>query len=112
MMPGAGKKHGARHLLEDVVRLAKSAGARYLVETDTDWRALGLEYEEVFEHVAALTPRDFYKSTESDLKPGTWLDVYRPFIRTRSFPAGVEVYCKVTISGDGVVLIVLSFKEA
>jgi hypothetical protein len=95
-----------------VLRLAASAGQRWLKEEDNDWRSLGLEYEEVFEHVARLEPRDFDKSIASDLKPGTWLDVYRPLIHTRVFPNGVRVYCKVTITAGGALLIVLSFKEA
>ena len=83
-----------------------------LKESPSDWKALGLEYEEVFEQVAKLEPSQFQKSMESELRPGTWLDVYRPTITSPVFPRGVEVYCKVTISNDGVVLFVLSFKEA
>ncbi len=62
--------------------------------------------------MSRLQPGDFYKSMESELVPGTWLDVYRPTLRTPTHPKGIRVYCKVTISDDGVVLIVLSFKEA
>jgi hypothetical protein len=99
-----------KHALADVVRLARIGGRRVLRESPSDWKATGLEYEEVFEVVAKLKPSDFYKSMKSEQLPGTWLDD-RPRITTPAFPRGVDIYCKVTISEDGVVLFVLSFKE-
>ena len=55
--------------------------------------------------ICNLSPRDFYKSMESDRRPGRWQDVYR----TRF--AGFRVYVKFDlVHGEGEVVVVLSFK--
>jgi len=99
------------HPLSEVIRLAGLGGQRRLAESESDWRATGLEYEEVFEAVQKLKPSDFVKSDPSKHIPGTWLDVYNARITSPLFPRGVEIYCKVTISDDKVCLTILSFKE-
>ena len=52
--------------------------------------------------VAALTPRDFYKSMTTHADHRVWQDVYRP-----KSPAG-EVYLKLTVIDD---VLIVSFKE-
>jgi motility quorum-sensing regulator/GCU-specific mRNA interferase toxin len=64
--------------------------------------SLGFGFEDIVGVVAALTPRDFYKSMTTYADHRVWQDVYRP--RT---PAG-EVYLKLTVI-DGVLIV--SFKE-
>ena len=64
--------------------------------------AMGFGFEEIVGVVAALTPRDFYKSMTIHADHRIWLDVYRP--RT---PAG-DVYLKLTVIDD---VLIVSFKE-
>jgi motility quorum-sensing regulator/GCU-specific mRNA interferase toxin len=52
--------------------------------------------------VAALTPRDFYKSMTTHADRRVWQDVYRP-----ETPVG-EVYLKLTVLDD---VLIVSFKE-
>jgi len=52
---------------------------------------LGFGFEEIIGVVAALTPRDFYKSMTTHADHRVWQDVYRP-----QTPAG-EVYLKLTV---------------
>ena len=52
--------------------------------------------------VAALAPRDFYKSMTTHADHRVWQDVYRP-----KTPAG-EVYLKLTVIDD---VLIVSFKE-
>jgi motility quorum-sensing regulator/GCU-specific mRNA interferase toxin len=64
--------------------------------------ALGFGFEEIIGVVAALTPRDFYKSMTTHADHRIWQDVYRP-----KTPAG-EVYLKLTVLDD---VVIVSFKE-
>ena len=64
--------------------------------------ALGFGFEEIVGVVAALTPRDFYKSMTTHADHRIWQDVYRP--KT----AAGEVYLKVTVIDD---VLIVSFKE-
>ena len=64
--------------------------------------ALGFGFEEIVGVVAALTPRDFYKSMTTHADRRVWQDVYRP-----ETPAG-EVYLKLTVLDD---VLIVSFKE-
>jgi motility quorum-sensing regulator/GCU-specific mRNA interferase toxin len=64
--------------------------------------ALGLGFKEIVEVVAALTPRDFYKSMTTHADSRVWQDVYRP--KT----AAGEVYLKLTVTGE---VLIVSFKE-
>ena len=64
--------------------------------------ALGFSFEEIVKVVAALTPRDFYKSMTTHADHRIWQDVYRP-----KTPSG-EVYLKLTVI-DAVLIV--SFKE-
>jgi motility quorum-sensing regulator/GCU-specific mRNA interferase toxin len=63
---------------------------------------LGFGFEEIIGVVAALTPRDFYKSTTIQADHRVWQDVYRP-----KTPAG-KVYLKLTVIDD---LLIVSFKQ-
>jgi motility quorum-sensing regulator/GCU-specific mRNA interferase toxin len=64
--------------------------------------AMGFAFEEIVGVVAALTPRDFYKSmtTHADHRVGQ--DVYRP-----KTSAG-DVHLKLTVIDD---VLIVSFKE-
>lgn len=64
--------------------------------------ALGLSFEEMVGVVAALTPRDFYKSMTTHADHRIWQDVYRP-----KTPAG-DVYLKLTVLDD---VLIVSLKE-
>jgi len=64
--------------------------------------ALGFGFEEIVGVVAALTPRDFYKSMTTHADHRVWQDVYRP-----KTSAG-EVYLKLTVIDD---VLIVSFKE-
>jgi motility quorum-sensing regulator / GCU-specific mRNA interferase toxin len=64
--------------------------------------ALGFGFEEIAGVVAALMPREFYKSMTTHAGYRVWQDVYRP--KTR---AG-EVYLKLTVLDD---VPIVSFKE-
>ena len=64
--------------------------------------ALGFGFEEIVGVVAALTPRDFYKSMTTHADHRIWQDVYRP-----KTTAG-DVYLKLTVIDD---VLIVSFKE-
>ena len=64
--------------------------------------ALGFGFEEIIGVVAAITPRDFYKSMTTQTDHRIWQDVYRP-----KTPAG-DVYIKLTVIDD---VLIVSFKE-
>ena len=86
-----------------VVRDLVAAGkVRIAVSALAGGAALGFGFEEIVGVVAALTPRDFYKSMTTHADHRVWQDVYRP--KTR---AG-EVYLKLTVIDD---LLIVSFKE-
>ena len=64
--------------------------------------ALGFGFEEIVGVVAALAPREFYKSMTTHADHRVWQDAYRP-----KTPAG-EVYLKLTVIDD---VLIVSFKE-
>lgn len=64
--------------------------------------ALGLGFEQIFDVVAALTAKDFYKSMTTHADHRVWQDVYRP-----KTPAG-DVYLKLTVIDE---VLIVSFKE-
>lgn len=63
---------------------------------------MGFGFEEIVGVIAALTPRDFYKSMTTHADHRIWQDVYRP-----KTTAG-DVYLKLTVIDD---VLILSFKE-
>jgi motility quorum-sensing regulator/GCU-specific mRNA interferase toxin len=63
--------------------------------------ALGFGFEEIVRIVAALAPRDFYKSMTTHADHRIWQDVYRP-----KTPAG-QVYLKLT----AIDVLIVSFKD-
>jgi motility quorum-sensing regulator/GCU-specific mRNA interferase toxin len=86
-----------------VVKTMLAAGkVRTTVSALAGGAALGFGFEEIIGVVAALTPRDFYKSMTTHADHRTWQDVYRP-----KTPAG-EVYLKLTVLDD---VLIVSFKE-
>jgi motility quorum-sensing regulator/GCU-specific mRNA interferase toxin len=86
-----------------VVKALVAAGkVRATVSALAGGAALGFGFEEIVGVVAALSPRDFYKSMTTHADHRVWQDVYRP-----KTPAG-EVYLKLTVI-DGVLIV--SFKE-
>jgi motility quorum-sensing regulator/GCU-specific mRNA interferase toxin len=86
-----------------VVKAMAAAGkVRATVSALAGGAALGFGFEEIVGVVAALTPRDFYKSMTAHADHRIWQDVYRP-----QTLAG-EVYLKLTIMDD---LLIVSFKE-
>jgi motility quorum-sensing regulator/GCU-specific mRNA interferase toxin len=64
--------------------------------------ALGFGFEQIIGVVAALTPKDIYKSMTTHADHRIWQDVYRP-----TTPAG-EVYLKLTVLDN---VLIVSFKE-
>ena len=86
-----------------VVRSLVAAGkVRTTVSALAGGAALGFGFEEIIGVVAALTPRDFYKSMTTHADHRVWQDVYRP-----KTPAG-GVYLKLTVIDD---VLIVSFKE-
>ena len=86
-----------------VVKTMLEAGkVRTTVSALAGGAALGFGFEEILGVVAALTPRDFYKSMTTHTDHRIWQDVYRP-----ATPAG-EVYLKLTVLDD---VLIVSFKE-
>lgn len=63
---------------------------------------LGFDFAGMLEVVAALTPRDFYKSMTTYADHRVWQDVYRPTTN-----AGA-VYVKLQVVED---VLIVSFKE-
>jgi motility quorum-sensing regulator/GCU-specific mRNA interferase toxin len=85
-----------------VVKSLLAAGrVRATVSALAGGAALGFGFEEIVDVVAALTPRDFYKSMTSHADHRIWQDVYRP-----KTPAG-DVYLKLTVIDD---VLIVSFK--
>jgi motility quorum-sensing regulator/GCU-specific mRNA interferase toxin len=63
-----------------VVRTLIAAGkVRATVSALAGGAALGFSFEEIVAVVAALTPKDFYKSMTTNLDHRIWQDVYRPW---------------------------------
>ncbi len=95
--------------VQDLEAKALEEGRFLTGEAESDGRRdFGLKREEIFAEVAGLKPADFYKSMESEKRPGLWQDVYTPTIECPRFPGGIEVYCKVQLVDGG--LTVISFK--
>ena len=63
---------------------------------------MGLDFDDMVDVVAALTPADFYKSMTTHGDHRLWQDVYRP-----PTPLGT-VYLKLTVVDD---VLIVSFKE-
>ena len=86
-----------------VVKNLLAAGkVRATVSALAGGAALGFGFEEIVGVVAALTPRDFYKSMTTHADHRIWQDVYRP-----KTTAG-DVYLKLTAIDD---VLIVSFKE-
>jgi motility quorum-sensing regulator/GCU-specific mRNA interferase toxin len=86
-----------------VVRALVAAGkVRATVSALAGGAAMGFSFEEIVGVVAALTPKDFYKSMTSHADHRIWQDAYRP-----KTPAG-DIYLKLTVIDD---VLIVSFKE-
>ncbi|MBK9165968.1 MAG: type II toxin-antitoxin system MqsR family toxin [Bryobacterales bacterium] len=86
-----------------VVKSLLAAGkVRATVSALAGGAALGFGFEEIVGVIAALAPRDFYKSMTTHADHRIWQDVYRP-----KTPAG-DVYLKLTVIDD---VLIVSFKE-
>ena len=86
-----------------VVKNLLAAGkVRATVSALAGGAALGFGFEEIVGVIAALTPRDFYKSITTHADHRIWQDVYRP-----KTTAG-DVYLKLTVIDD---VLIVSFKE-
>ena len=91
------------HYKPAVVRAMVAAGkVRATISALAGGAALGFGFEEIVAVVAALTPRDFYKSMTTHADHRIWQDVYRP-----KTSAG-EVYLKLTVIED---VLIVSFKK-
>ena len=70
----------------------------------SDLMKLGMDEVDLVNCVLGLTPSDFHKTMESTRRPGTMLDVYRPYLgKTR-------IYLKFYLSSDKELVLLLSFK--
>jgi motility quorum-sensing regulator/GCU-specific mRNA interferase toxin len=85
-----------------VKKLVAAGKVRATVSALAGGAALGLGFDEMVGIVAALTPRDFYKSMTTHADHRIWQDVYRP-----KTPAG-DVYLKLTVIDD---VLIVSFKQ-
>ena len=96
------EKRTPRHRLAVVKAMVAAGKVRITVSALAGGAALGFGFEEIVGVVAALMPRDFYKSMTTHADHRVWQDVYRP-----KTPAG-EVYLKLTVLDD---VLIVSFKE-
>ena len=86
-----------------VVKAMLAAGkVRTTVSALAGGAALGFGFEEIVGVVAALTPRDSYKSMTTHADHRVWQDVYRPATSVG------EVYLKLIVLDD---VLIVSFKE-
>ena len=85
-----------------VKKLLAAGKVRATISALAGGAALGFGFEEIGVVVAALTPRDFYKSMTTHADHRIWQDVYRP-----KTSAG-DVYLKLTVMDD---VLIVSFKE-
>ena len=85
-----------------VKKLIAAGKVRATVSALAGGAALGFGFDDIIGVVAALSPRDFYKSMTTHADHRTWQDVYRP-----KTPAG-DVYLKLTVIDD---VLIVSFKE-
>jgi motility quorum-sensing regulator / GCU-specific mRNA interferase toxin len=85
-----------------VKNLVAAGKIRATVSALSGGAAMGFAFEEIVGIVAALTPRDFFKSMTTHTDHRIWQDVYRP-----KTPAG-DVYLKLTVIDD---VLIVSFKE-
>jgi motility quorum-sensing regulator/GCU-specific mRNA interferase toxin len=96
------EKRTPHYKLVVVKNLLAAGKVRATVSALAGGAALGFGFEEIVGVVAALTPRDFYKSMTTHADHRIWQDVYR-----RKTPAG-DVYLKLTVIDD---VLIVSFKE-
>jgi motility quorum-sensing regulator/GCU-specific mRNA interferase toxin len=96
------EKRTPHYKLVVVKNLLAAGKVRATVSALAGGAALGFGFEEIVGVVAALTPRDFYKSMTTHADHRIWQDVYRP-----KTPAG-DVYLKLTVIDD---VLIVSFKE-
>jgi len=90
------------HYKPAVVKAMVAAGkVRATVSALAGGAAIGFGFEEIVGVVAALTPKDFYKSMTTHADHRIWQDVYRP-----KTSAG-DVYLKLTVIED---VLIVSFK--
>jgi len=96
------EKRTPHYKLVVIKNLLAAGKVRATVSALAGGAALGFGFEEIVGVVAALTPRDFYKSMTTHADHRIWQDVYR-----RKTPAG-DVYLKLTVIDD---VLIMSFKE-
>jgi len=96
------EKRTPHYKLVVIKNLLAAGKVRATVSALAGGAALGFGFEEIVGVVAALTPRDFYKSMTTHADHRIWQDVYR-----RKTPAG-DVYLKLTVIDD---VLIVSFKE-
>ena len=96
------EKRAPHCTLAVVKKLLEAGKVRATVSALAGGAMLGFGFEEIVSLVAALTPRDFYKSMTTHADHRIWQDVYRP-----KLPAG-DVYLKLTVVND---VLIVSFKE-
>jgi motility quorum-sensing regulator/GCU-specific mRNA interferase toxin len=96
------EKRTPHYKLVVVKNLLAAGKVRATVSALAGGAALGVGFDEIVGIVAALTPRDFYKSMTTHADHRIWQDVYR-----RKTPAG-DVYLKLTVIDD---VLIVSFKE-
>ncbi len=68
-----------------------------------DAQSLRLDEQDILDCIDQITDADFYKTMESDKRPGLWQDVYKPTY------LGIPIYTKLQLTDDGRAL-VISFK--
>jgi motility quorum-sensing regulator/GCU-specific mRNA interferase toxin len=96
------EKRTPHYKLAAVKQLVAAGRVRATVSALAGGAALGFGFQQIVGIVAALTPRDFYKSMTTHADHRIWQDVYRP-----KTPAG-GVYLKLTVMSD---VLIVSFKE-
>ena len=88
-------------MLPAVKALIAAGKVRVTVSALSGAASLGFGFDDIVETVAALTPKDFYKSMTAHADHRIWQDVYRPMTRVGA------VYLKLTVVND---VLIISFK--
>lgn len=98
----------ATYQLGDVRALIAKSRSIVTEQATLDALALGFDDEDI-EHVVCveLETSHFYKTMESEQRPGLWQDVYK--LRYRGMPLYVKLQIRATRNGS--VAVVISFKR-
>jgi len=97
----------AHYSLADIKKALSNPTTRYVTRTARqDAVSLGYASDtDMFQRVQQLKNSEIYKTMESEMRPGSWQDVYR------TNDDNQEIYIKIQLSPDGKEGGIIAFKE-